>query len=88
MSMGWVYYTLPKLITQDFWVQMYVYDTKKRFFCMNKNQEKNKTECMGSDKGRQHPNISDSVLQKLNHFYKPFSQELFKFIKQKPFWKF
>ena len=66
----------------------FIYDTKKRFFCMNKNQEKNKTECMGSDKGRQHPNISDSVLQKLNHFYKPFSQELFKFIKQKPFWKF
>ena len=25
MSMGWVYYTLPKLITQDFWVQMYAH---------------------------------------------------------------
>ena len=64
----------------------FIYDKKKGFFCMNKNQEKNKTECMGADKGRKHPNISESVLQKLNEFYKPYSQELFKLIKQKPFW--
>jgi hypothetical protein len=23
ISFGWVYFTLPKLIIQDFWVQMY-----------------------------------------------------------------
>ena len=65
----------------------FIYDKKKGFFCMNKNKEKNKTECMGADKGRKHPNISESVLQKLNTFYKPYSKELFKFIKHKPFWK-
>jgi hypothetical protein len=65
----------------------FIYDKNKGFFCMNKKQEKNKTECMGLDKGRKHPNISVSVLRKLNEFYKPYSKELFELIKRKPFWK-
>ena len=65
----------------------FIYDKKKGFFCMNKNKEKNKTECMGADKGRKHPVIPDSILEKLNEFYKPYSKNLFEFINQKPFWK-
>jgi hypothetical protein len=65
----------------------FIYDKKKGFFCMNKKQQKNKTECMGLDKGRKHPNISESILRKLNEFYKPYSKEFFKLINQNPFWK-
>jgi hypothetical protein len=65
----------------------FVFDIKKKFFCMNKNQELNKTECMAKDKGREHPDLSVDTLNKLKDFYRPYDLELFKMIDQKPFWK-
>ena len=34
-------------------------------------------ECMGETKGRKHPPVSDSCLQKMREYYKPFNEVLF-----------
>ena len=65
----------------------FVYDTKKGFFCFNKNQDQNKITCMDKTKGRKHPNISDDALNKLKEFYKPYSIELFNTLNVDPFWE-
>jgi hypothetical protein len=66
----------------------YIFNENKGFFCMNKllfNSTKNV--CLGKEKGRKHPNIDTKVLDKLREFYKPYDLELFKILKQKPFWE-
>ena len=64
----------------------FVYDKTKGYFCLNKNLDLNFVECLRSNKGRNHPFISEEVLKKLDDFYKPLNEELFDLINQKPFW--
>ena len=64
----------------------FVYDDKKGFYCMNKNLDQNEIECLGKNKGRKHPNVSQSAMDKLNQYYRPFSIEFFNFLNQQPFW--
>ena len=42
--------------------------------------------CLGDHKGRKPPVIDDHVINKLKEFYNSYNLELFKLIKQKPFW--
>ena len=74
-------------LTKFFKPEHYIFDKKKGFYCMNKilfNSTENR--CLNKQKGRKHPEIDKNVLDKLREFYKPYSHELFKIIKQKPFW--
>lgn len=65
----------------------FIFDAKKGFFCKNKNLRSGKIECMGKDKGRKHPNISENILRKLKEFYKPYNIQLFDMLKSDPFWE-
>jgi hypothetical protein len=49
----------------------FIYDKSKGFFCLRKNLKSVKLECMGDNKGRDHPFISDSVLVKLRNYFSP-----------------
>jgi hypothetical protein len=62
---------------------MFIYNETKGFYCFNQNKE---TTCLGSDKGREHPFVSDEVKLKLKNVFKSYDEELFKLINQKPYW--
>ena len=65
----------------------YVFDKNKGFYCFNKeilNIEGDP--CLGDHKGRKPPVIDDHVINNLMKFYNSYNLELFKLIKQKPFW--
>jgi hypothetical protein len=65
----------------------YIFDKDKGYYCMNKilfNSTENM--CLGKEKGRKHSEIAQNSLDKLREFYKPYSLELFKILKQEPFW--
>ena len=66
----------------------FVFNTEKIFYCINKSLfNSTEDQCLGSDKGREHPKLDNKVLEKLKEFYKPYSIELFEMIKEKPFWE-
>ncbi len=58
---------------------MFVFDNQKGFYCWNKfipgsssSEDNNETvHCLGSSKGRPHPEISEDVKAKLNKFFRP-----------------
>ncbi len=63
----------------------FVYDEKKKFYCVNDNNNYQHL-CLGSDKGLLHYDFDENILQKLKKFYEPFNRKFFEMIKQKPFW--
>ena len=64
----------------------FIFDEQKRFYCMNKDFNSKKIECMKETKGRNHPNITKSILEKLRGYYQPYNKEFFNIINEKPFW--
>ena len=74
-------------IEQFFRPEYFVLDSLKKFYCINGkilNSEKNK--CLQKSKGREHPTISPTTINKLKEFLKPYNHELFDILKQEPFW--
>ena len=65
----------------------FYYNSKKGFFCIYKNLEKKIRRCMGSSKGRRHPFVSQSTVNKLYKYFYPYNFELFKMLNQTPFWE-
>ena len=65
----------------------FVFNKKKRFFCLRKNLNQDKISCMDSSKGLTHPFVSESVLLKLRNYFAPYDNKLFDLIGEKPFWK-
>lgn len=64
----------------------FIYNFKKGFPCIQKPLDSVNFKCLGNQKGRKHPVISNKILEKLNEFYRPYNIALFKKIKLKPFW--
>ena len=65
-------------IPSFFHEEMFVFDTQKGFYCWNKfpgssssNDNNETVHCLGSSKGRTHPEISEDVKMKLNKFFRP-----------------
>ena len=55
----------------------FYFNSTKGFYCM-KLQTRHK--CLSDSKGRQHPNISSKVMQKLRDFYRPLNNKLYDMI--------
>ena len=53
----------------------FYYDKKKGFYCPV--DEKFIPKCLGSGKGRTHPDIDKNVEMKLRKFFEPYNKELF-----------
>lgn len=55
--------------------------SKKGFPCLIRNPDEiKKPHCLGKTKGRQHPQISDDLLQRLRDFYAPANQEFYELV--------
>jgi hypothetical protein len=65
--------------------ESFVFNESKGFFCFQFNKSV-EMYCLTDDKGRKHPFIGERLLKKLNDYYKEFDKQLFKLIKQEPFW--
>ena len=61
----------------------FIFNSHKGFYCLNQNIS---VKCMDENKGRKHPFIHPSSIEKLRKFYEPYSLELFKILNLKPFW--
>jgi [heparan sulfate]-glucosamine 3-sulfotransferase 3 len=64
----------------------FVHDRRKGFACIIKPIDSKQVKCLNEQKGRKHPVIENSVLQELASFYKPFNEQLFELLNQKPWW--
>jgi hypothetical protein len=64
----------------------FFYDNNKGFFCLNKDLNNTKIECMKENKGQPHPPVSDDVIEKLKEYYEPYNQELFDMLGVERFW--
>jgi [heparan sulfate]-glucosamine 3-sulfotransferase 5 len=60
------------------------FNTTRGFYCMRTPKVEQK--CLGLTKGRKHPHIEHSVLQKLNDFFRPHNKKLFSLIDQRFDW--
>eukprot|EP00794_Sanderia_malayensis_P009227 gene9227-10201_t len=61
----------------------FVYNATKRFYCVRKTLHDRQTKaanvvCLGKSKGREHPAVSDSTLNAMRDFYRPYNEELYK----------
>ena len=66
----------------------YVFDTQKGFYCVN-GKVFNKTRnnlCLNEEKGRTHPVIEESTMDKIKKFLDPYSIRFFNYLKIEPYW--
>ena len=59
------------------------FNETRGFYCMKAGD---KQHCLGAQKGRKHPDIDPRVVKKLNNFYRPYNQKLYKMIGQRFDW--
>ena len=48
------------------------FDERKGFYCMKKQR---RSYCLGSGKGRTHPEVDNENIQKLKDYFRPFNRE-------------
>lgn len=71
---------LRQYISQKF----FTYNSEKGFYCLNiPGADRG---CMASGKGRQHPDVSSSMIERLQLFFKPYNEEFFKIIGKRFDW--
>ena len=63
----------------------FVYSAKKRFYCL---KEKNNAKCMPSKKGRPHPQMSNETRTRLQEYFKPLNEKLFRAIGRNFSWNY
>ncbi|KAK6989736.1 heparan sulfate glucosamine 3-O-sulfotransferase 5 [Biomphalaria glabrata] len=73
---------LPHRISKD---SLYFNNTRG-FYCMRKTKN-GPEKCLGANKGRKHANISEKIIHKLDKFFKPHNERLFKLIKRRFRWR-
>ena len=69
-------------ISQYFTEDHFVYNPGKQFFCLKE------TGCMGSNKGRPHPNMTEIIRKRLQAYFKPFNEKLFLALRQRFSWDY
>ena len=60
----------------------FVYNKEKKFYCLKKSG------CMGKQKGRPHPNMTDITRKRLQAYFKPFNEKLFNTLGQRFSWNY
>ena len=60
----------------------FVYNSKKKFYCLKKSG------CMGRDKGRSHPEMTEITRKRLQAYFKPLNEELFLALGRKFPWNY
>lgn len=76
---------LPIMIDED----SFLFNKTKGFYCIIVKREYTgdvNPDCLGSDKGRKHPDVSASTLKKLTDFYRPYNKKLFSILQKDFHW--
>ena len=74
-------------ITQFFHEDMFYFNASKGFYCWKvSRRSKDVPYCLGSGKGRQHPNISHDAMQLLRSFFKPHNQRFYELVERSFSW--
>ncbi|XP_062508278.1 heparan sulfate glucosamine 3-O-sulfotransferase 1-like [Corticium candelabrum] len=60
------------------WKNSFNYNSTLGFFCIRKGHSGNVSHCLGSTKGRRHPEIDASLLEKLYMFFRPYNSKFVK----------
>ncbi|XP_034944703.1 heparan sulfate glucosamine 3-O-sulfotransferase 6 [Chelonus insularis] len=55
----------------------FYFNTTKGFPCLMKSEQKAVPHCLGKTKGRSHPYIDPTAIQRLRDFYRPFNQRFY-----------
>ncbi|XP_015595536.1 heparan sulfate glucosamine 3-O-sulfotransferase 6 [Cephus cinctus] len=55
----------------------FYFNTTKGFPCLLKSKERATPHCLGKNKGRSHPHIDPTAVQRLRDFYRPFNQRFY-----------
>ena len=61
----------------------FVYNEEKGFYCLNVTGH---ADCMAKGKGRHHPEVSVTMIERLKQFFKPYNEDLFKIIGRRFDW--
>lgn len=64
----------------------FFFNKQKGFPCIYKPLGSDNVKCLNDQKGRKHPKIDQDILDDLNRLYRPYNEEFFKIIGQKPWW--
>ena len=59
------------------------FNAEKGFYCLKTSSGE---ACLGKDKGRTHPDVNPTSIEKLKQFYRPHNEELFKMLNKKFEW--
>ncbi|BFZ17047.1 hypothetical protein BsWGS_20086 [Bradybaena similaris] len=73
---------LPHLVNPD----SFYFNSTRGFYCMRKTKT-GPEQCLGANKGRKHVNISKKIINKLNKFFKPHNERLYKLIGRRFPWR-
>lgn len=73
---------LPHLVNQE---SLY-FNSTRGFYCMRRSKAAPE-QCLGANKGRKHVNISQKVIVKLNKFFRPHNERLYKLIGRRFSWR-
>ena len=65
---------LKRLVTD----KHFYFNTTKGFPCLKKGEGTGKPRCLGNTKGRRHPFINDTVIQRLRQFYRPYNHKFYR----------
>ncbi len=60
----------------------FYFNATKGFPCLKKPEGSGNPHCLGKTKGRTHPDIPASVLQRLRYFFRPFNQKFYQMVGQ------
>uniref|UniRef100_A0A2M4BRG8 Putative heparan sulfate glucosamine 3-o-sulfotransferase 3b1 n=1 Tax=Anopheles marajoara TaxID=58244 RepID=A0A2M4BRG8_9DIPT len=55
----------------------FYFNSTKGFPCLLKSEERSSPHCLGKTKGRNHPHIDESAIDRLRKFYRPFNQKFY-----------
>ncbi|XP_052868001.1 heparan sulfate glucosamine 3-O-sulfotransferase 3B1 [Anopheles cruzii] len=55
----------------------FYFNSTKGFPCLLKSEERSGPHCLGKTKGRNHPHIHETAINRLRKFYRPFNQKFY-----------
>lgn len=65
---------LPPVVKRD----LFYFDRVKGFYCLKRHWRTGRPQCLGRDKGRTHPVVSQVALRRLRGFYGPHNDQFFR----------